>query len=418
MQRVRKHKWLVIFIICLCICLLAVGCLLAAAAAKYGNALEGVLRMARYAFSDFGQVIHFTLSPDPYEGAFCTMYTPLNFLFYAPFAFICSFSAAFNTLGEVSPDEYNMAIVQTWEFWTAILLYFGAVFTAMYFVLQRRIPLARTSDKVFFFFSLLFSTLVAFGFIRGSNVFVAFVFFMLYLNMYDSHTRWKRELALVFFAVAGVMKYYLLFGGILLIKHSRWGDVIKCVAYCLILFFAPFLAYRSPWHTIMAYIRNMFSFTSEQGRVGSATNISAYNLVYLAFSAFHAEGTLWCTVLCWAATIGSFILGLYLCIRRTGHLAELTVMCCTFCLVPAVSYLYVLVFMIPAFLEFMRTCKELSRARRIYYICFFAVMLFTPLMVLKAFWIYSLLLVSALVAETVLVCLLDYCEREKVIMDL
>ncbi|MGN1235424.1 MAG: hypothetical protein ACI4U2_05555, partial [Christensenellaceae bacterium] len=119
----KKRPYLCLFLLQIVVIALTIGIGIVGISAVYGGPDEAWTFLKKVAASDFGQVVFFTLSKNPYQGEFFTVYTPLNFLLAYPFALICKGNGIFYRLSELGVDEYNTLAVGTWEFWVAYVLF-------------------------------------------------------------------------------------------------------------------------------------------------------------------------------------------------------------------------------------------------------------------------------------------------------
>lgn len=366
-----------------------------------GSFSDGFDYVLNYGVSDFGQLLYFTLSPNPYTSAFNTMYTPLNFLFILPFALICKGNEAFYGLTDISMREaYNHAILCTWEFWTAFVLY-SVLSLVLIGVLLYRLRSWRRSDFFLAYGAVIFSNYFAFAISRGTNVFQVLVFLLFFLNFYKSEKGWLRELSYLALAIAGVMKFYPLLFGALVLREKKWFASLRIALYFFLLFFLPFLAYEGGFENVTYYLRNLEYFADDEGRVGESLNLSVHSLVYRFFALFGGEERTVVKVVSYALIAVVLAASAYVGIASGSAFSRLVALCCGMTLIPPVSYYYLVMFLVLPLSAALDEWGEIERPRRYFYIVFFSLMSFLPLAVVLDFTLQSLLFIAALVWECV-----------------
>ncbi len=231
------------------------------------------VRLGKYsAFSDFAQTVRFCLSDNPFKDEVLkTSYAPAAFLIIYPFAVLCK------GLVNIPYDDMKYH----YQFWVAYALFFAILTVAFIIIIVRR---ARLRGKKAAFVSALFvlSSPYLYLFSRGNIILVSAVFLLLFLCGYNSEKRWVRELSLAALAFSGVIKFYTLIFGVLLMRQSRMQDCVKVLVYFLALFFLPFVFYDAG--TIGCYLENMKSFVTRTGANAYMDNASLANIFNLFFS--------------------------------------------------------------------------------------------------------------------------------------
>lgn len=378
-----------------------------------GSFSAGFEYVLNYGVSDFGQVLYFTLSSNPYVSSFNTMYTPLNFLFIWPFALICRGNEAFYRLSELTVEEYNHAILCTWEFWTAFVLY-SVITLGLVGVLLYRLRRWERGEFLFAYFAVIFSNLFAFAISRGTNVFQTLVFVLFFLDFYKSDRAWLRELAYLSLAIAGALKLYPLLFGALLLRDKRFFASVRVAVYFAGLFLLPFLLYEGGMENLFRYLDNLATFTEDEGRMGELLNLSVSSLWYRLFALFGGELTAACTVLGAVTTVLTLLAAAYVGIWGRSPFSRLIAICCGMTLVPPVSYCYLVMFLVIPLSALLDEWGATERSRRYFYLIFFSVMSFLPLVVLLNYTLHSLLFVAALAWESVRLIRLQINSKESV----
>lgn len=124
-------------------------------------------------------------------------------------------------------------------------------------------------QKNLMIFSIIFSTPMFMGAIEHGNMALYVIGLLLFaLIWHNSENKIKRELALIFIAVAAGLKIYPAFFGLLYLKEKRWKEALRLVIYGIILFFIPFI-YCGGFYSMKLFFNNIFYFTSRDyfGRV-------------------------------------------------------------------------------------------------------------------------------------------------------
>lgn len=78
---------------------------------------------------------------------------------------------------------------------------------------------------------------------RGNPIYLAVAGVLVFLAWYDAEARWKREVAAVTLAVAGVLKIVPAVFGLLYFERRQWRDMAVCASAAAVLFLVPFIWY-------------------------------------------------------------------------------------------------------------------------------------------------------------------------------
>lgn len=94
--------------------------------------------------------------------------------------------------------------------------------------------------KLFFCIIIFFSNILLFNVIeRGGLTLYISIFLLLSLHLKDTNSKYKRELALIFIAIAAGIKIYPAIFGLIYIIEKRYKEAARLVIYGLISFFYP-----------------------------------------------------------------------------------------------------------------------------------------------------------------------------------
>lgn len=127
--------------------------------------------------------------------------------------------------------QYNLLIF-------VILMIFVSVFLVD--IVKKILGFGRISSL--FIYSVLLSAPFLSGAIeRGNIAILVCVLLLMALFWKEAKEPWKREIALVFIAVAAGLKIYPAIFGLIYLKEKRWGEAARLILYGLMVFFIPFL---------------------------------------------------------------------------------------------------------------------------------------------------------------------------------
>lgn len=345
---------------------------------RFCGSVENLFRTYIYPFgiSDFGQVIYFTMQGSPYVGEYTTSYTPIGILLFKGFGFICSFNDAFYTpITFEDISSYNEAIIRTPHLWACYCFYVIACWVALYFILRRMTKLSRTNYTLFFI-ALIFSNFFDYALIRGSNILLVFVFVAVFVRFKDDRRVFVRELAYLSLAVAGAMKIYPFFFGILLLRDKKWAESVHVGVYGLLLIFLPFLCLDGGFANVPLFFENMAHFTGREGRLLGQSNISLGSVVAKIFALFGSGKAVAIATSVVKVILGTalFVSGVYFGLKAKERFSLMIIIMCVITLLPDVSYVYLVIFATFALLEYATCFKQTSLPRKIYYTAFFLFM--------------------------------------------
>lgn len=246
-------------------------------------------------FSDFAETLSYAICPNPYTGeyGFNSIYPPLSFLIFYPFALICLGPLKEYIGGGISLDELSsnglfiFSFILYYLINLAIIMYIFAKFTNLkgknlFFLL----------GSVFAFGPLLFE------FLRANNTLTTCILALLFFYLNSSEKRWKREVSYICLAGAICMKIYpALMIFYLIYKEKRWEklfSLLKTLGYALILIFIPFLFIEGGFSNILVLwnnfrgfsgtsaesVKDIVSFFESLGPTQWTTNISIETVVF------------------------------------------------------------------------------------------------------------------------------------------
>lgn len=383
----QKDKYLPLLVINAIVITVALAITAPVLIVVMGSVAEAWRFFLRYVMSDLGQVIYFTLSDNPYVTSFSTSYLPLNFLILYPFALICKNVPQFYALDSITVTdgkysyeeliEYNVGIAQTPNFWITALLFYAVCFAVLAWLLYTMKKWESKKSFAICLGALSLSALIMFGLFRGTNVFVALIFVLLFLNYYKHANPYVRELALVCLAISGVLKIYPLLFGVVLLKEKKFLPSVRVALYFVVFALLPFALYGNIFTVFGDFCKNMFGFVSNESRLGSGMNISIYSAVKYILVLLHAPSAV-VKVVATTAMLASFAVCVAVALKTDNKFVLYMVTAVGVIAIPPVSYYYVTMFLILPLLEFETELKKMEKPRKIFYLAFFACMAFLP----------------------------------------
>ena len=212
-----------------------------ALASMYHNQQSGPALWLLSIFSDFVEIMNFSLEETPYimgEGPGAS-YPPIAIIILYPFAYICKDVFAQYAHEAMDIDTLTSLVVRHVEFWIAIVLFFLVCITAIVLLASK---LGRFGPIPSLKLSLIIccSSPFVYAIMRGNTIYFALIFVLLFLLYYDSDKPVLREIAYISLAIAGAIKIYPLFFGVFLLKKKRFFPVARVAVYFTILFFISF----------------------------------------------------------------------------------------------------------------------------------------------------------------------------------
>ncbi len=200
---------------------------------------------------DFFWVVEFVQDLNPYVDAeiygYIANYPPLAYVFFYPFYLLTSLGGAIYT-----PEN-------PWGVVSCLIFMLVPLAVTIVFLLKN------TGKSLFFSSVLVFLILtglpVHFEINRANINIIVLMFVVIFMSWKDSEEKWKRDVAIVCLAVAGAVKLYPAFLGILLIRDRRWKDCLKTVLYSVFLFIVPFLAFKGGLANISLFFSSVGDFS-------------------------------------------------------------------------------------------------------------------------------------------------------------
>lgn len=135
----------------------------------------------------------------------------------------------------------------------------------------------------------------AFTLQRGNLLLWAVSFSLLFLALYQSSSKVKRELALICLAVAFNIKFYPALLGLLLLKEKRWKEGFRCALYAIVLFIAPLFLFGGV-EALEILLQSLTSTTSQFSSQGYGFKVNTSSTIALLGSLLGDSGTYLSTI--------------------------------------------------------------------------------------------------------------------------
>ncbi len=329
-------------------------------------------------FDDFAAVLSYCIMDNTYfaEGEMATIYPPIAFLIYYPFALICKDDINLYISNQICLND----LATSKMFLISYSLFAFLQLSLLIFILYNLIQ-SNKIHNVIITLMLVLSGPIIYTFIRGNVIITAFMFALLFYEFYNSEKRWKKELSLVFLALSISMKIYPVILSLYLLNKSDFKSILKTAIYTVIFVFLPFIFINGNFiDNIIKFFKNCFSFNSNHLSKYGLTNISFSNVLNLIF--LEIGNLLNVNLLNISKYISLFIkicliiTALILVIKyrnTTREMEILIIIITTYILIQEISYAYSVCFMLILFLLFFKQIKNLKKKDFIIYsILYFA----------------------------------------------
>lgn len=289
-----------------------------------------------------------------------------------------------------------------------VFLFYMLIALLLLFVLLMEAKKGSRIEKYIFIFITLFSTPFLFTFERGNIIFVALLFLIAYVFFKDSKNRFVRELALASLAVSAAIKIYPAIFGLLLIKEKRFKDLLRVVLYGAASFILPIFFLGGIGQFVILFKNIFFVPTGVSVRgVGYATNIQ--DMARMVGSLFGNFGNT-------PIHIGSIlslvilILGIISAFFLRSKWKTVTLLSLLMALVPPLSFVYVLIFMIIPLIMFLDREKEDKPSNYFYLLGFIIIFIPSTLGVVdiinKGFGIHARPLTYGVLAQNIVLVIM------------
>ena len=350
-------------------------------------------------FSDFVFIMNVSLEESPYLVE-DSSYPPIAIAVLYPFALICKGVFAKYANQVLTVDELTSRVILHWQFWVAMILFFLICSAAIILIVIREYRLTpKVSVKLGWI--ILVSAPFVYAIMRGNTIYFAMIFLLLFLMLHKSNNAVLREIGYISLAISGLIKIYPLFFGVFLLHKKKIWASCRVAIYTLIGFVLSFWLFRGI-DDLGPFIDNLGGFASNNVRLIAGNNLSVTSLLYKVFHLFSptvANGAVFDAVNIAILTL-IFLAATFLAIYTKNSFSRYIIASAIVVLIPSISYFYVLIFMLPPFMEFLRGYDQMEARKRKIYTALFGFLLFTPLIITQFFIFHSLVVIAMLAMES------------------
>jgi len=351
-------------------------------------------------FSDFVEIMNFSLKDTPYIEGSGSSYPPIAIMVLYPFAIICkSVFSRYSSMEDLDVAELTSLVVRHPQFWVALLLFFFVSTVSIVFLISQKYRLdMKATLKMAIVTS--FSAPFVYAIMRGNTIYFALIFILIFLLLYDSEKPFLREIAYISLAIAGAIKIYPLFFGVFLLRKKKIFASFRVAIYFAIIFFVSFKLFPSDGE-VVPFMDHLMGFMSDTERLSSFRNLSAtallYKIVYLFSPAATSSTAFGVVNLVLLGII--FLIGAVTATVTRSNLSRAIICSAIVILIPPVTYFYVLIFEIIPFMEYISAYDTLSKRSRVVYGAIFMLIAFTPLIIPQFFIPYVLAVIFMMGCE-------------------
>ena len=352
-------------------------------------------------FSDFVEIMNFSLDDSPYLDGVGSSYPPVAIMVLYPFALICkSVFSQYASYEHLDVDELTSLVVRHPQFWVALLLFFFTCILSIIFLVTRKYRLdLKATLKMAIVIS--FSAPFIYAIMRGNTIYFALIFLLLFLFFYNSKSPLLRELALISLAIAGTIKIYPLFFGVFLLNKKKIFASFRVAIYFALIFFISFKFFPGNSGDVDPFVENLQGFMSDAERLSCFRNLSLTALLYKIVHLFSASATESSAFEIANIVILAlvFVIATVTATVTRSNLSRAVICASVIILIPSVSYFYVLIFEIIPFMEYLMEYDSLSKRNRIIYGVLFMFLMFTPILLPQFFIPHALIVIFMAACE-------------------
>lgn len=219
-----------------------------------GTTLDGILKT----FTDFFDCI--ISGFNPYlgnNGTNTTIYPPFVSLFFA----ICGFFVPSEELtSSITASQSQMGRI--------IYLYFIILVVFLYNCTIQKYKQGNRREKIILFCLLIFSYPFLHAIERGNIVLVCPILMTIFLYNYESTSFKDRQIAFIALSMAVGIKIYPIILGILLIKKSKFQDLLSCLSWGIIINILPSVFFKTGLASIAYMVINATAYVNKQSIIG------------------------------------------------------------------------------------------------------------------------------------------------------
>ena len=204
----------------------------------HGYASRGFLNEDRtQTFMDFFNRL-LTAYNDPYDNY--RFYTPLSMLFYGVLVKIVP-ESKIKSLVVSNRAELYTENVKLWQaYWIPFLIFALLSLSVLFYAIYAE-KSGSMAERCLFIALVFLSVPALFAFERGSDFIITFALVIIFFHERKAKKRFLRELSIVILGFASAFALWPLLFVLLLLSEKRFWDVLKVLAYSVILFVVPYV---------------------------------------------------------------------------------------------------------------------------------------------------------------------------------
>ena len=188
--------------------------------------------LGRDAYMDFFNHITYVRVPQQtYAQSMHACFPPLAYVMYFLFSLILPTDATV----KYSAAETSPYAILTYVMYVSVLTVIFA------FIVKKVIGSFGERTTLIITVLIILSSVFIYNTERGNSVFIVLILLLAAMHMKDSDKAWKRELALIFIAIAAGFKIYPALFGAIYLSEKRWKEAARLVIYGVAFFLVPFV---------------------------------------------------------------------------------------------------------------------------------------------------------------------------------
>lgn len=331
---------------------------------------------------DFFHSIEYTVGRAPYE-LFGTLYPPLaNLLFYVILQFVPEWEKDkwASTFTEGVQLRGTSADLRIWQPTFLLFLFFVIICVIWSFYLFKK-TIHLEDKKTFAAVCLLFSYGLLYAMERGNIIIISAFCVIIFIKNRNSDDRIQQEVALIALAIAAGLKLYPAVFGLLLLYDRQYKKALRTMLYGIIAFFVPFLFFKEGLNGMGIFWSVLNSHSGTSVFSGSGTSVDKIMNTVIVFFAnvFRLEinESLLISILpCLNVIVSCMILAMGFWMKKEWE----RILACSLAITLYQSQgVYLLIFLMAAFVFFLRDEKKLTTENFIPFIGMMAANLLLPL---------------------------------------
>lgn len=248
----------------------------------------------------------------------------------------------------------------------------------------------KTLIKVLLLICIIVSLPFLFTIERGNIIVWAFLFTVLFLYYYKSESvknnRLQREFSYVFLAMAAAIKLYPLIFIVFLVMDKNLRGTVKTLLYTVILLTVPFLFFEGGFNNLGLFLSNMFNHTGADYATYNKVNILSLFYIFIQLTDIgNIQLYEIFTQVAFYLSIFYLLTACFATLFIKEKYKVLAVFGALILLIPQVSYLYGMLFLIPALIAFFNENKK-TKKDVVILICYMLLFLSFPFPIIKLYW--------------------------------